>query len=325
VATSLSWDYSLTGANVITTAYENLGVIAAGGTVATADSTTALTRLNLIAKQIGPSSGVNVQMHTRQRVSLMLAKGQQTYTIGPAATDSRSSTLLGRTTVSSAYASGTSLSVTGITDTTSYPGTTISMTSADFIGVVLNDGTIGWTTLNGTPGSSPVTLTAGFSAAASAGNYVYWFTSRAQRLIYIESAVLRDRNFNDTSLGVFRTAQQYEAGVASKQSDGDPTTILIEPLRINTKVTLDSQPTDVTKQIVLTGWYVQEDYDATSNDVAFPQEAYRWLCWELTSELAPAFGVEWTPKMEKNLLEARQTFLNMNPEVTDAYFRPGGV
>ena len=50
MATSGSWNFSLTAAQIIASAYEDLGVITPGGTVASADSTLALNRLNMIVK-----------------------------------------------------------------------------------------------------------------------------------------------------------------------------------------------------------------------------------------------------------------------------------
>jgi hypothetical protein len=324
VATSGSWDYSRTAAQIIASAYEDLGVIVPGGTVASADETLALARLNYIAKQYqGRSDGApGLKIHTRQRITLLLAKGQQSYLIGPASTDARSSTAVGRTTLSADEAAAqTTISITSNTDTTSYPGTTITMTASDFIGIQLNDGTIQWTTISGTPATT-ADLAAGLTGAASAGNYVWWFTSRAQRFPYIESAVLRDENFKDVPLDVYTQAEEYDQGVADKFADGKPTSILVEPLRITTRVTLNSQPTDVTDTIVLTVIYPAEDYDATSNDIAFPQEAIRFLHWELAFALSPSVG-RWTPEMEKNRNEARQLYLNLNPENSVLHFRPG--
>lgn len=324
MATSGSWDFSMTAAQVIQAAYEDLGVVSPGVTPSTADTTMALKRLNMLAKQwqsnTDQASGLKVW--TRQRVILFLAKGQQTYLIGPAATDSRATTLYGRTTVSSAYVSGTSLSVAAITDTTTFPGTTVSMTSGDIIGVVLTDGTMEWTTLNGTPGSSPVTLTAGFSSAAASGKYVYWFTSRAQRIPLVEASILRYSSLADTELEIYVDARQYDIGIANKYADGAPTAILIEPLRLNTRITLNSQPTDVTSQIVLTGLYPSEDYDATTDDIAFPQEWFAALSWELALRLAPAKGRPWTPEMEKNHSNALAMARDVNPENSVLYFMP---
>lgn len=324
MATSGSYDYSVTAAQIITAALEDIGAIAAGETVPAADSATALVRLNFIAKQFqGGSDGApGMKVHTRQRIHLFLAKGQQTYTIGPAATDARATTLYGRTTLSGAEAAAqTTISITSNTDTTTFPGSTVTMTAADFIGVQLNDGTIHWTTISGTPAST-ADLTAGLPSAANAGNYVWWFTSRAQRFPLLEAACLRDRNLNDTPLNVFDSIKQYELGIVSKYADGTPTSILSEPLRLNTRITLDSQPTNVADTIVLTALYPAEDYDSTSNEIAFPQEWFAALEWELAFRLAPAFEKTWTPDMDANHKNALALARNINPENSVLYFQP---
>lgn len=330
MATSNSWDYSLTAAGIVAAAYEDLGAIPAGGTVASADSTMALTRLNMLVKQYqGTSDGApGVKVHTRQRITLFMALGQQTYLVGPATTDARSSTSYGRTTIRAAEAAGqTVLDVTALTDTTIDPGTTVTMTASDFIGIQTDDSggdDIFWTTISSTSSVGPtVTVASALPTGrpAAAGNYVYWFTSRAQRFPIIESAVLRNSSRNDTQLAVYRDPREYDIGVVDKYADGTPTAILVEPLRIATRVTLNSQPTDITDQIVLTVLYPAEDYDATTNDIAYPQEALRFLSWELAFALAPSIG-RWTPEMELNRKEARMMYLNLNPEVSDLYFRP---
>lgn len=326
MATSGSWDFGATGTTLIASAYEDLGVIEPGATVATADSTLAIDRLQKIIKQYqGRSDGAQgLKIHTRQRVTLMLAKGQHSYLIGPAATDSRSSTAVGRTTISADEASGqTVLSITSNIDTTTYPGTTITMTASDIIGIELNDGTIQWTTISGTPAST-ATVAVALTAAASAGNYVWWFTARAQRIPYVESVLLRYENYNDVPLNVYRTAEEYDQGVSSKYADGTPTSVLVEPLRLNTRLTFDSQPTNVTDQIIITGFYPSEDVDAAANDIAFPQEALRFLQLELMFSLSLSIG-RWTKEMEMNRQEARAMYLNLNPENSVLYAQPGGI
>lgn len=327
MATSGSWDYGLTAANIIDMAVENIGVLNSGGTIVAADQTLALRRLNVIAKMYQGKSdnSPGLKIHTRQRITLMLAKGQQSYLIGPASTDARASTAIGRTTISANEAAGqTVLSITSNTDTTTYPGTTITMTASDIVGIELDDGTIQWTTISGTPAAT-MTVGVALTGAAAAGNYVWWFTSRAQRFPVLESAVLRNENYNDIPLSVYKDAIQYDMGVVDKYADGTPTSILFEPLRIATRITLGSQPTDVTDTIVLTALYPSEDYDATTNDIAYPQEAFRFLSWELSFEIHPAFGVTWTAAMEKLRQEARAEWMNLNPENSFLYFRPGGL
>ena len=322
MATSGSWDYSLTAANIIQAAYEDLGVIEPGGTVASADETLALRRLNMLVKQWQGNSDLapGLKIHTRQRVSMFLAKGQQEYLVGPASTDARAATQYGRTTLSASEAAGqTTLSITSNTDTTTFPGTTVTMTNGDIIGVELDDGTIQWTTISGTP-STTATVSDALTGAAAGGNYVWWFTSRAQRFPLIESAVLRDENLNDTPLHIYTEAREYDQGVSSKYADGQPTAILVEPLRIATRVTLNSQPTDVTEQILMTVLYPAEDYDATSNDIAFPQEWFAALSWELAFRLSPSVG-RWTKEMANNHQNALMLARSVNPENSTLYFQ----
>ena len=323
VSTSGSWDFSRTAAQVIASAYEDIGAIAPGGTVSSADSTMALARLNMIAKQFqGTADGApGLKVHTRQRVTLFLAKGQQQYLVGPASTDARATTQYGRTTLSGAEAANqTTLSITSNTDTTTYPGTTVTMTASDIIGIELDDGTIHWSTISGTP-STTADIATGLASAAAAGNYVYWFTSRAQRFPVIESAVLRNSSLNDTGLDVYTVPQEYELGVADKYADGQPQAILVEPLRIATRVTLNSQPTDVTQQILMTVLYPAEDYDASSDDIAFPQEWLMPLALQLSFNIAPTYGRKWTDAMELNRKEALQIARNLNPENSVLYFQ----
>lgn len=325
MATSGSYNFSVTAANVIQTAWEDLGIIVPGGTVATADSTMALDRLNKLAKQWqGTADGMpGMKIWTRQRVTLFLQEGQSQYLIGPASTDSYASTLFGRTTISAAEAAGqTTLSITSNTDTTTFPGTTVTMTNGDFIGIELDNGTIQWTTISGTP-STTATVSNALTSAAAAGNYVYWFTSRAQRFPVCEAATLREEDQTDTFLYVYRDVQQYEIGVPDKYGDGDATAILIEPLRLNTRITLNCLPDDVTKQVRLTVLYPAEDYDATTDDIAFPQEAYAALGWELAKRCSSAKGIQWTPLMEDNWKRTVGVYLNLNPEKSTAYFQPG--
>lgn len=326
MATSGSYDYSVTASNIIQAALEDINVLAAGETIDSDDQTIAMRRLNFIVKRLqarGDMTGLKPMR--RQRVTLFLAKGQQTYLIGPASTDARATTQFGRTTISAAEAAGqTVLSITSNTDTTTYPGTTVTMTSGDIIGIELDDGTIQWTTISGTPAST-ATVADALTGAAASGNYVWWFTSRAQRFTVIEGARLQDENRSDMPLDVYRNAIDYDQGVVDKHADSDPICILVEPLRIATRVTLDAQPTDVTKQIWMTVLYPLEDYDATTDDIALPQECFAYLEWELAFTLAPAFGKEWTDSMKINHAAALASVQQLNPEVSDAYFQVGGL
>lgn len=324
MATSGTYTYSVTAANIIQAALEDIGVVADGGSPTANQTTLCLQRLNFIVKQFQGSSDKlpGLKVWTRQRITLALAKGQQTYTIGPATTDARASTQMGRTTLSAAEAAGqTTLSITSNTDTTSYPGTTITMTASDFIGITLDDGTLQWTTISGTP-STTADVAVALTGAASSGNYVYWFTSRAQRFPIIEFANLRESDGTDTPLYIYREVEEYES-LPDKQADSDPSSVLVEPLRINTRLTFDSQPDDVDKRVILTVMYPAENYDSSANDIAFPQEWFAALEWELAFRVISAFGLIWTTEMKENYARAMTIASNLNEANSSAYFQPG--
>lgn len=330
MATSGSFDYSATAADIIQAALEDIKVAEAGESIDANDQAVALRTLNYIAKQWQGTSDFaqGFKVWTRQRLTLFLAKGQQRYTIGPASTDSRCTAQYGRTTISASEAAGqTIISITSNTDTTTYPGTTVTMTSGDFIGIVQNDNTIHWSTISGTPGAT-ATINAATTVAASAGNYVYWFTARAQRFPVLEFAYLREFDTStfgkasDTPLTVYTDVQQYES-LSDKTGDGDPCALLCEPLRLNTAITLDSQPNVVNKVVNLTAFYPAEDYDSVSNDIAFPQEYFAALEWELALRLCPKFEKAWTDDMERNYQNAVPMARQVNPQNSSVYFQPG--
>ena len=332
MATSGSYNFTRTAGQIITAAFENLEEIIPGGTVPSGHSTMALARLNMIAKQYqGTADGSpGVKIHSRQRVTLFLSRLQQQYVVGPLTNNSRATTQYGRTTSRAAEAAGqTALDITARTDTTTYPGTTVTMLDSDVIGVQTDDSTgddIFWSTISSSSATGPVVTLADAlptGRPAAVGNYVWWFKSRAQRFPVIESAVLRNSSLADTELDIYRDIEEYELGVVDKYADGQPTAILVEPLRIATRITLNSQPTDVTSQILMTVLYPSEDYDATGDEIAYPQEAFRFLSWELAFELAPGVGADWTSAMEKLRMEARASYLSLNPEKSVVYFCPG--
>ena len=324
MATSGSYDFSLTANQLIHTAAEDLGIIRPGQTLDTNRSTAMLRRLNMLVKQLqGESDGMpGVKIHSRQRVHLFLANGQQTYLIGPGSSDAMATTQYGRTTIDVSEASGqTVISVTATSDTTTMPGTTITATANDFVGIQQNDGTIHWSTVSTISAGDTITIADATTAAASVGNYVWWFTSRAQRFPLCEAVVVRDANYDDRDLSVFKDVRGYEIGVPNKYAAGSPMGVLIEPLRTQTRVTLDTQPEDVTETLLFTVLYPAEDYDALTNDIAFPQEAFAYLSCALAKRCVGMLGATWTPVHESNYADAIAKYAVLNPETSTTYYR----
>lgn len=326
MATSGSWDFSITRNDLINSSLRAARILGRDETADSDQITFGSQALNMLVKQLqGPiDQAFGRKAWSRQRLTLFLAKGQHRYTIGPASTDARCTAQYGRTTLSAAEAAGqTTLSITSNTDTTTYPGTTVTMTAGDIVGVQLDDGTIQWTTISGTP-STTMDVAVALTGAAASGNYVFWFTSRAQRPVLIEAASLRNADRKDTPLVVYTEVEDYTS-FPDKFADGSsPTSMLVEYQRINTAVTFDVQPTDVTKVIEISALYPMEDYDSASDDVAFPQEAYRALKFMLAGDLWAEYKEGDPPSwLALKIKEAKFFFDNLNPETSTLFFEPG--
>jgi hypothetical protein len=76
-----------------------------------------------------------------------------------------------------AAASATALTVS-ITAAEDVVGTTAN---SDYIGIELDDGSMHWTTLSAGGGTTSLTIASGLASAASSGNRVYAYTTKAQR------------------------------------------------------------------------------------------------------------------------------------------------
>ena len=329
MATSGSYDYSVTAANLVQSAFEDLGVLQEGDSPTSAQLAFALRRLNMLVKQYQGRADLapGLKIHSRKRVAVFLEGGQQSYLVGPASGDARCATAYGRTTLDADEASSqTVISVTATTDSTTDPASSKTMTAADIIGIELDSGVMHWSTVASISAGDTVTIDDGLASAASSGNAVYFFTARGQRFPVIEAAVIRDASYNDTPLYIYRTVQEYELGNVSKLADGRPTCVLVEPLLTQTRITFNTQPTNLKEYVVLTVFYPAEDYDQSdgSDTLAFPQEAMAFISWELAFRCSPWAG-RWTTQMEKNRNEARAMYLNLNPEVSNDYFMVGGL
>lgn len=311
MSTSGSFDYSVTATNVLTEALEIIGVLAVGQTIDSNDQTTCLRSLNMMVKQWSGNFDFapGLKAFSRKRGFVFLQSGQGSYSLGPSG-DNATLTYI-KTTLSTDEALGsTSLSLTSTT----------GMAASDKIGIVQNDGSIHWTTISGTPGA-PTTIATGLASAASSGNVVFTYTTKLIRPLYIEEAVLRDVDGNDSSLDPM-TLGQYE-NIAVKTADGQPGYYYYENSLTNGTLYLDYEPSDATKVIRLTFMAPAEDYDAAANDIAYPQEWYSAISYGLAKLISPKFESKWTELMESNYQTALAMARSSYAENSDMFFQPG--
>jgi hypothetical protein len=324
MALSNSFDYTVTAADIILGALEKLGVVEAGETPDTDDKALMLRELNKLVKQWShPADGSpGLQVGLRQVVYLFLAEGTREYLLGPSGV--RAAESYNTTTVDVAEASGqTTLSIAATTN----------MANSDIIGVELDDGSLHWSTVSSFSAGDTVTIAAATTAAASVGNRVFYYTPVSSqnylpfRPLEVITAMLRyydgDGNAIDgTRLDVYSREELPAFEETADKSDmADPTAMFVEPLRTQTRITLDAAAEDVAKLIRMVVLSPADDLDADTDSVAFPPEWFAALEWELAKRSAPSFRAPWGQTHEANWAQATGIARQANPRGYQGGFR----
>lgn len=313
MATSGSYNYSVTAADVITEALEQIGVIAADETVSSNDSTSCMRTLNMMVKQWSGNFDFAPGLKAFSRVHgyMFLQKNQGSYSLGPSG-DNASLAYVTTTMRVAAATSATTLEITSST----------GMTAADKIGIELDTGYIYWTTISSVTDGDTIVIGAGLTSAAAAGNRIFTYTTKiAARPLYIEYAVLRDTDGNDVQI-LPMTTEYYET-IPTKATDATPSYYKYDNTLTNGTLVLDAEPTDVTQVLRLTYMVPAEDYDATTNDIAYPQEWYLALALGLGKLVSGKFQVAWSDVLESNYQTALAMARTSYAETTEMYFQPG--
>src|SRR5258708_3925802 len=274
-------------------------------------------RLNLIVKQLMGTIDLapGLKVWSRKDGNLFLSTTTGTYTLGPGGTGWATS--FTQTTLGASAASGAS---------TITVASASNIANGDNIGITLTSGVLQWTTVNGAPVGTTVTLTAVLAGAASnlALVYNYATTLQARRPLQILTAVLRDSNANDVPLLVFNL-QDYEAlpSKTNVQNTGDPISIFYQANLTNGILKTDiASAADTTKYIHMVYLSPIEDFNSATDTPDYPQEWYRPLVKVLAVEIAPAFSLPVTQEMKDAKAEAMAIAGRSNPETSSAFFQP---
>lgn len=315
MATSGTTSFSVTELDIITDAYENAGIYGSGETLGAEDVALARRKLNMIVKQLTGQIDYapGLKMWCRRRAYLFLQDGQIQYSMGPTGDNIADGSYVTTTLTASASLGASTVTVASIT----------GLATAMYVGIILSTGAIQWTTINGAPSGSTVTLTATLTAAADSGARLFAYTSKARRPFEITTAVRRDTSGNDTEIDTTTLLEEYEA-ISSKSAEGTPGAIYFEAQRTNAQIYLDCAPSDLTDVIRMVYLSYVEDSTAITDDIDFPAEWYRPLSAQLAIDLCPAFQRPVTQDMRVARDEAMRIAQNAHPATTTASFDSAG-
>lgn len=274
MAVSGSKDYSITRTDIVNAALRKIGAYDSGETTDSSDSADAVLALNLMVKEW---SARGIDIPWRETITLFLQPDTQAYTIGLTGDESTASYV--ETTLSAAAAS--SATTVSLTSTT-------GMSLSDRIGIKLDDATIHWTTISNVGGT---TLATGLASAASSGNKVYAYTTKAyrpQKLIY---AHRRDHSNIDTPVELI--GDTAYRSLTNKGSDGPVNQAYYIPTLTNGTLFVWPAGGSVSNvdKLILVAQYLVDDFDAASNNPQFPIEWGNAIIWNLAAELAPEYPV----------------------------------
>ena len=315
MASSGSYDYSLNAGAVCLAAYQQMGIVAEGASLNSAQSTEAMILLNMIVKL---RSSFGMPSWAIKRGYVLPFTGASSIN-----TNSHVVTSYTQTTLSADAAS---------TDTTIDVTSATGFADTYAIGIELDDSTMQWTTESGAPSSTTITLSDALTGAASSGNYVYVYntSSRVQKPQRIIQANIMDIS-SDTSWVIKLDTRDEYYSLSDRTTSGVPNQFFYDyapssDTALETNGTIYVFPRFPSGQYLIEFSYVRpfQDLDATSDTFDFPQAFYLPLTLELASVAGSRYGMPITERaaLKKEAKDYMEEALETVYEEGSTYLEP---
>ena len=317
MTTSGTVTYSTSRTKIISLAMKNIGKLGEEESPTASEGVDVGDFLNMMLKNwmARADFAPGLKLWKRRRADLYFEESSNSFNLGPSG-GHWTETSYSRTLTAASPAADTTLSCS-ITNAT----------SGDYIGIELDSGAIHWTTINGAPSGSTITITAAIPTGetASSGNYVFNYTTKANRPDSIEAVVLRDVNGDDVPVRIM-TMEDYFAlpTKADTTATSDPSAVYYEAQLTNGTLYLDvGGVQDVTKKLVISWMEPIEDMTAAADELDMPQVWYLPVVLGLSKLICPMFNGVWSQDNETNYMAALLGAREAYPETTSAHFQPG--
>jgi hypothetical protein len=282
MAVSSSYNFARTRDQLCTRALRICGVVKSSETPAASLINDTAEALNAMVKRWQRKP--NLKVWTVTEAVLFPQAGQYKYALSSSSSDHATETYY-QTTLSAAEASGqTTLSVASTAD----------MTAADYIGIVMDDGTLHWSTISSKTGPT-VTIADATDDDAASGNAVFNYTTKLVRPLKIVDARRHnissalDTPISDTQGGL--TARLDYFALPNKAQTGTINRAFYDPQRDTGYVYLWQPPTTVTDLVKMTVHRPIMDFDSASDNPDLPQEWLDALAFNLAASIAVEYDV----------------------------------
>lgn len=308
MTTSGTDTFSITRDDIITAAALEVGDIALGEPID--DDTLAQhnLRLNTWVKSLMADGA---KLWAMELATLFLQPGVGRYVLG--ADGAHCTTDYVRTTLASDAAAASTVQLTDVT----------GMADGDNIGVLLTDGTLFWTTISGTPGSS-TTLATALPGAAAAGATVFAYTAKISRPQRIDpdAAYWRSSALQDTPVAMISRTEYTQQ--ANKGARGKIVQAFYDPQLGNG--VLSVWPTPDNASDVLCFWYERrlEDFNSGADTPDFTIEWGEALILGLAHLMAPTAGLSLAERqdLERRAQAALDKAEGYDREDVGVFFQP---
>jgi hypothetical protein len=309
MTTSNSSDFALTRDQIIQAAALETGDIAEGETLGATTVATYSLRLNSWVKSLMANGA---KLWAMKQATLFLSAETRQYALGATGTHCANDYV--QTTLSTDEATASvSLGLTAFA----------GMSASDNIGIVLDDGSIHWTTISGAPGAT-TTIASGLPSAAAAGNSVFTYTTKINRPQRIDGEAMywRSPAGQDTPVKLISRAEY--AQLSNKGSSGKIVQAYYDPQLINGQLYLWPAPDSASD--ILRFWYerILEDFDTGSNTPDFAIEWGEALILGLALRMAPSAGMSLSERqdLERRASVALAQCEGYNRENVSTFFQP---
>lgn len=310
MALSGSIDFNQTRNTIINDALVLCGVIEAGASPLASATAGAARQLNRMLKSWMADG---IQLWRQDECVLHLAAGTASYSIGTGGSHATTDADAVKTELASAgSASDTSLTVDSIS----------GISNGDNIGIVLDDGTIDWTTVNGAPSGTTVVITDGLSSAAAVDNHVYAYTSKIDRPLRMFNPRRRGADGNDVPITMISRQEYFD--LPNKTNQGPPVQCYYDPQLTTGTLYAWQTPDSADDRLFFTCHIPLNDFDSSSDNPDVPVEWLDAMVWGLADRLIPAYGV---PDNMANRITIRAVQLyeqvkDFNVEPVSIFFQP---
>lgn len=298
-------NFTVDAETIISASLRKCGVGLRGETLSAEDIQESREALNFM---IGAWMRTGLRLWKTIEVTLFLETSKQFYVLGPNGDKATADTVFETTLAVGAAAAATTISLASV----------VGLNDSDVIGIVLDGGTIHWTTVDV---AATTTIASGLASAAASGNTIYAFASLTPRPNKVLEARYRYEGGETFPLTVSSRKDDFSYVMTSN----GPTISVHYDSKIVDGVLRIKPPSHTSlRQIVLLVQLPIEIFSDIVNLADFPVEWYKALVWNLAVELAPEHGIG-SSELDDLVLLASKAYTEANDSDTETeatYFEP---